>query len=204
MLSSLLIVVQLLSHVQFFATPWTKAHQASLSSISSQSLLTLISIESVMPSIISFSVAPFSSCPQSFSASGSFPMCWFFVSGGQNIGALASASVLPMNIQSWFPTETLKTTRLTEKCMLKTPREKISFNIYFDWGNSQRSLVMRWGAGVYGFRKVTRRDLFFCLLHSTSVICVFLFSKCKSHSLPSLTLHLCCHSCGHVEKMTSL
>ena len=62
---------------------------------------------------------------------------------------------------------------------------------------------MRWGAGVYRFRKVARKDLFFCLLHSTSVICIFFFSKCKSHSLPSLTLHLC-HSCGHVEKMTSL
>ena len=43
------------------------------------------------------------SCPQSFSSSGSFPMSWFFTSGGQSTGALASASVLPMNIQGWFP-----------------------------------------------------------------------------------------------------
>ena len=49
---------------------------------------------------ISFSVAPFSSCPQSSPASGSFPVCQFFTSGGQNIGA--SAPVLPMNIQGWF------------------------------------------------------------------------------------------------------
>ena len=49
------------------------------------------------------SVAPFSSCPQSFPASGSFPMSWLFISGGQSIGASASASVLPMNIQGWFP-----------------------------------------------------------------------------------------------------
>ena len=48
---------------------------------------------------ISSSVAPFSSCPQSFLASGSFPMSRLFVSGGQNVGASASASVLPMNIQ---------------------------------------------------------------------------------------------------------
>ena len=48
------------------------------------------------------SVIPFS-CPQSFPASGSFPMSQFFVSGGQSIGVLASASVLPMNIQGWFP-----------------------------------------------------------------------------------------------------
>ena len=46
-------------------------------------------------------VIPFSSCLQSSPASGSFPMSWFFTSGGQSIEA--SASVLPMNIQSWFP-----------------------------------------------------------------------------------------------------
>ena len=45
----------------------------------------------------------FSSCPQSLPASGSFPMSQFFTSGGQSIGASASASVLPMNIQDWFP-----------------------------------------------------------------------------------------------------
>ena len=52
---------------------------------------------------ISSSVIPFSSCPQSFPASGSFPMSQFFSLGGQSIGALASTSVLPMNIQDWFP-----------------------------------------------------------------------------------------------------
>ena len=52
------------------------------------------------PTILS-SVAPFSSCPQSFPASGSFPMSLLFTSGGQSIGTSASASVLP--IQGWFP-----------------------------------------------------------------------------------------------------
>ena len=52
---------------------------------------------------ISSSVVPFSSCPQSFPASGSFPMSQLFPSGGQSIGASASTSVLPMNIQGWFP-----------------------------------------------------------------------------------------------------
>ena len=52
---------------------------------------------------ISSSVLPFSSCLQSFPGSGSFPMSQFFASGGQSIGVLASASVLPMNIQDWFP-----------------------------------------------------------------------------------------------------
>ena len=52
---------------------------------------------------ISSSVVPFSSCLQSFPASGYFLTSWFFKSGGQSIGASASASVLPMNIQDWFP-----------------------------------------------------------------------------------------------------
>ena len=52
---------------------------------------------------ISSSVVPFSSCLQSFPASGSFPMSQFFTSGGQSIGASALASVLPMSTQDWFP-----------------------------------------------------------------------------------------------------
>ena len=53
--------------------------------------------------IISSSVVPFSSCPQSLSASGSFQMSQLFTSSGQSIGVSASTSVLPMNIQYWFP-----------------------------------------------------------------------------------------------------
>ena len=52
---------------------------------------------------ISSSVVPFSSCLQSFPTSGSFLMSWLFASGGQSIGVSTSASVLPMNIQDWFP-----------------------------------------------------------------------------------------------------
>ena len=52
---------------------------------------------------ISSSVIPFSSCPQSFPASGSFQMSQLFTSGGQSIGVSASTSVLLMNIQDWFP-----------------------------------------------------------------------------------------------------
>ena len=70
--------VQSLSRVRLFATPWIAAHQASLSIINSQSLLKLISIESVMPSSHSSSVVPFSSCPQSLPASESFPMSQLF------------------------------------------------------------------------------------------------------------------------------
>ena len=54
---------------------------------------------------ISSSVVPFFSCPQSLSASGSFPMSQLFTSGGQSIGVSASASVLPVNTQDWSPLE---------------------------------------------------------------------------------------------------
>ena len=95
--------LKLLNHIQLLATPWTAAHQASLSITNSRSLLKLKPIESVMPSNHLILYCPFSSCPQSFPASGSFPVSQFFASGGQSIGVSASASVLPMNIQDWSP-----------------------------------------------------------------------------------------------------
>ena len=95
------VVVQLLSRVQLFATPWTAACQALASFTISQNLFKLMSIELVMPSNISFSVVSFPSCPKSFPSSESFPMNWLFPSCSQSTGALAS--VLPMNIQDWFP-----------------------------------------------------------------------------------------------------
>ena len=77
---------------QLFTTPWTP----DFSFTNSPNLLKLMSVESVMPL---YHLIPFSSCLQSFPASGSFPRSQFFVSGGQSIGVSASASVLPMNIQ---------------------------------------------------------------------------------------------------------
>ena len=93
--------VQLLSRVQLFVTPWTAARQASLSITNSQSLLELMSIESVMPSNHLILCSPFSpafslSQHQSFSVSRLFT--W-----RQSVGASASVSVLPMNIQDWLP-----------------------------------------------------------------------------------------------------
>ena len=78
------------------ATPWTAACQASLSIINSRSPL----CQWCHPTISS-SVVPFSSCPQSFPASGSFPMSQLFASGDQSIGVSASTSVLPKNTQDW-------------------------------------------------------------------------------------------------------
>ena len=81
--------------------PMDCAHQTSTSITNSQSLLKLMSIESVMPSKHLILCIPFSSHLQSFQASGYFQMSHLFSSGGQSIGV--SASVPPMNIQDRFP-----------------------------------------------------------------------------------------------------
>ena len=83
-------------------TPWTAACQVSLFFTVSQSFFKFMSIDLVMLTI-STSASPFSFCLQSLPASRSFPMSQLFTLGGQSIGASTSASVLPMNIQGWFP-----------------------------------------------------------------------------------------------------
>ena len=95
--------VQSLSRVRLFAAPWTAAHQASLSITNSQSLLKLISIESVMPSshlilcrFLLLQLSIFTSI-RVFSSESTLHM------RGQSVGVSASTSVLPMNFQDWFP-----------------------------------------------------------------------------------------------------
>ena len=96
--------VQFLSRVRLFVTPWTAARQASLSIINSRNLLKLMSIKSVMPSNHLILCRPLLLPPsQSFPASVFSKSSQLFASGGQSIGASASVSVLPMNIQVWFP-----------------------------------------------------------------------------------------------------
>ena len=96
--------VQSLSHVTLFATPRTAAPQASLFITNSLSSLKLMSIESVMPSNHLDLCHPLLLLPSIFpSIRVFFPMSCLFTSGGQRIGASVSASVLPMNIQGWFP-----------------------------------------------------------------------------------------------------
>ena len=95
------VVVQSLSCVPLLATPWTAAFQASLAFTVSLSLLKLMSIESMMTSNHFILCRPLLLLPQSFPASGSFPMSQLFALGSQSIGG--SASVLPMHIQDWFP-----------------------------------------------------------------------------------------------------
>ena len=95
--------VQLLSRVRLFVTPWTAVHQPSLSITNSQSLLRLTSIGSVMPSNYFILCHCLLLLPSVFPSIRVFPMSRFFTSGGQSVGASASASVFLMNMQGWFP-----------------------------------------------------------------------------------------------------
>ena len=89
----------MLSCVQLFVTPWTAARQSSLSITNSQSLLKLMSVESVMPSNHLILCCPLLLLPSIFPSIRVFSNELALASGGQSIGASASASVPPMNIQ---------------------------------------------------------------------------------------------------------
>ena len=92
-----------LSHVQLFSTPWAVVHQASRPSPTPRVYPDSCPLSWWCHPTISSSVIPFSSLPQSFPESGSFPVSQFFASGGRRIGVSASASVLPVNNQDWSP-----------------------------------------------------------------------------------------------------
>ena len=95
----LVAVVQWLSQV----TPWTAAHQAPMSSSISQSWLKFMSVGSVMLTNHLILCCPLLLLPSVFPRTRSFPISWLFVSACKTIRASASASILPMNIQGWFP-----------------------------------------------------------------------------------------------------
>ena len=96
-------VVQSLSRVQFFVTPWTAALQASLSLLISWSLPKFMFIASVMPSSHLILWHPLLLLPSIFPSIRDFSNESMFASDDQNSGASASASVLPVNIQDWSP-----------------------------------------------------------------------------------------------------
>jgi len=97
------IVVQLLGHVWLFVTPRLQRARLLCPPLSPGVCSNPCPLTQGCYLTISSSATPFSFCLQYFPASGSFPMSWLFVSGDQSIGASASAPVLPMNIQGWFP-----------------------------------------------------------------------------------------------------
>ena len=97
--------VQSLSCVRVFATPWTTAHQASLSITNSQGPPKPMSIESVMPSNHLILCCPLLLLLPIPTTSESFPMSQLFASGGQSTGVSALASFLPKKSQGWSPSE---------------------------------------------------------------------------------------------------
>ena len=98
-----LVAVQSFSHVRIFVTHGLQHAMPPCPLPSPRVCSNPCSLRWWCHPTISSSIVPFSSCLWSFPASGSFPMSCLFTSGGQSIGASASASVLPMNIQGWFP-----------------------------------------------------------------------------------------------------
>ena len=96
-------LVQSLSHVQFFATHEPLHARPPCPSPTTRVYSNSCPLSRWCHPTISSSVVPFSSCPQSFPASGSFQMSQLFASGGQSTGVSASTSVLPKNIQDWSP-----------------------------------------------------------------------------------------------------
>ena len=105
-MNNLISVISISSVAQSCPTlchPLNYSTPGLLSITNSQSPPKPMSIESVMPSNRLILCVPFSSCPQSFPASGSFPMSQLLAWGGQSIGVSASTSDLPMNTQDWFP-----------------------------------------------------------------------------------------------------
>ena len=102
-MQNILLVVQSLSRVQLFEIPWTVAHRSSLSFTISGVRSNSCPLSQWCHPTMWSSVASFSSCPQPSPALGTFSVSRLFATGGQNIGAPVSASVLPMGIQGWFP-----------------------------------------------------------------------------------------------------
>ena len=98
-------LLQPLSRVWLFATPWITAHQASLSITNSQSWLKLMSTKTVMPSSHLILCRTLLLLATILPASASFPMSQLFAWGGQSIRVSAVASILPMNTQDWSPIE---------------------------------------------------------------------------------------------------
>ena len=100
-LTANVVVIQSLSSVWLFAIAWTAGPASCPSLLPAVCLSSCLLIRWCHPTISS-SVPSFSYCPQSFPASGSFPVSWLFTSAGQSIGASASASVLPNFLWDWL------------------------------------------------------------------------------------------------------
>ena len=98
---------------------------------------------------ISSSVVPFSSCPQSFPGSRSFPMSQFFASGGQSVGVSALVSILPMNIQDWFPLVQARGHRASIPHIFRMFKAE-SWRILSAGEDEKQRMLLLWGAAAGG------------------------------------------------------
>ena len=155
---------------------WIAACQASQSKTNSWCLFRLMSIELVMPSNHLILCCPLLLLPQSYSASGSFPIIQFFASSGQNIGASTSASVLPKNIHYWFSlgsTDLISFSPRNSQESSPTPQFKSinSSALSFIYGPSLTSIHNYWKNYSFGYR-------YFCwqsnVIYIYAFICIFL------------------------------
>ena len=143
--------VQSLSCVQLFETPWTVACQASLSITSSQSLLKLMSIDQWCHPTISSSVVPFSFCPQSFLALGSFPTSWLFALDGQENGSFTISSsneysgLISFRID-WFDLLAVQgtLTSFLQQHSSNHPAQTFIFHRHREWGWSPENPTISW------------------------------------------------------------
>ena len=136
-------VIQSLSCIWLFVTPWTAAHQASLSFTISWSLLKLMSIESVMPSNHLILCHPLLLLPSIFPSIRVFSNESALTSGGQSIGASASTSVLPMNIQDWFPLGLIGLISLQSKGLSRVQNHQF-FTLSFLYGPTLTCIHDNW------------------------------------------------------------
>ena len=136
--SGRLFAVQSLSRVQLFVTRWPQHTRLPCPPLSPRVCSNSSPLSQSCYLTISSSAISFSSCLQSFPASVSFPVSRLFASGGQNFEASASASVLPTNIQGWFPLGLTRLTSLQSQSALKSLLQNHSSKATMlsqDWNN---------------------------------------------------------------------
>ena len=131
----------MLNHVQLFATHELQHARLPCPSLSPRVCSNSCPLSQWCHPTISSSVTPFSSFPHSFPALWSFPVSHFFASGGQSTGASASASVLPVNIQGWFPLRLTGLIFLSKKLSRVFYSRTVRKHQFFDtlpflWSNS--------------------------------------------------------------------
>ena len=155
------------------------ARQASPSITNSRSPPKPMSIELVMPTNYLILPRPLLLLPSSFPASGSFPVSWLFTSAGQNIGAWASISVLPLNIKDWFP---LGLTCLISLLSKGLPRVSFSTKIWkHQFFGAQTSLWFNshiihdyWKNHSFDYMETNMFTFILCVFHPSSLPSSFL------------------------------